>query len=110
MGHRGHACGGVDSDRGLAMVEISQTRTERPFESRPLRKEFMIALNQLRESAAELSGTRFVQLRITWVFSGRRLFIVKVAIQGQWTRSAALNDALSIHSEIAEARLERMWA
>ena len=43
-------------------------------------------------------------LRGTWLFSGTRIYIMKPALRGQWTRTAALNDAADLYAHIAEAR------
>ena len=41
------------------------------------------------------------------MFDGPRIFLVKPSLLGQWTRTAALNDAAEIHAHIAEARQQK---
>lgn len=104
------ARGGVDTNLGLALIEVYQAKTTKPFETRLIEDELTTALIRLQELSTERSDSHVAYLRDTFVFDGTRLFIVKPAIQIHWTRTAALNDATAIHAEIAAARLEKMQA
>lgn len=100
---RTSARGGVDSESGLGLVELSQTRTPNPFHARNVSKQLTAALKRLQDAAAEKAG-RFLFQRSGWFFDGPRIYLVKPALKGQWTRTAALNDAAEIHGNIAVAR------
>ena len=97
------ASGDVDCDLGLGLVELNQTKTANSFKTRTTSIELVGALKRLQETSTERSGG-LAYLRGTWVFDGRRIYIVKPAFKGQWTRTAALNDAVDIYAHIAEAR------
>ena len=60
-------------------------------------------MERLQEASAEKAG-KFLFQRNGWFFDGPRIYLVKPALLGQWTRTAALNDAAEIHAHIAEAR------
>jgi len=94
---------GVDSETGLGLVELSQTRTPQSFNTRSVSKQLASALQRLQGVSGEKEGRLLFQ-RSGWFFDGPRIYIVKPALRGQWTRTAALNDAAEIHAHIAEAR------
>jgi len=95
--------GCVDSKVGLGLVRLDQTKSARRFRTRAVSGELVTALQRLEEASTERSGT-LAYLRRPWVFDGTRIYIVKPALKGQWTRSAALNDAADLYAHIAEAR------
>jgi len=97
------ASGCVDSKVGLGLVRLDQTKSARRFRTRAVSGELVTALQRLEEASTERSGT-LAYLRRPWVFDGTRIYIVKPALKGQWTRSAALNDAADLYAHIAEAR------
>jgi hypothetical protein len=97
------ATGGVDTELGLAMVELSQARTALPFKPKAIGNELGAALQRLQQASTERSG-RLAYLRGICHFDGPRIHIVKPALVGQWTRTAALNDAADLYAHIAEAR------
>ncbi|MEZ0389093.1 MAG: class I SAM-dependent DNA methyltransferase, partial [Verrucomicrobium sp.] len=97
------ATGGVDEKTGIALVEITQTRDPQPFKARPLSKVLAKALELLQQQARQRQGVLEFQ-RSGLVFDGARIYLIKPALVGEWTRSAALNDAAEIAAEIAEAR------
>jgi hypothetical protein len=97
------ASGGVDSDVGLGLVELSQTKSADRFKTRDVSGELIRALDRLEEASTERSGS-LAYLRCPWVFHGTHIYIVKPAIKGQWTRTTALNDAADLYAHIAEAR------
>ncbi|HCO94556.1 MAG TPA: hypothetical protein DIU00_11500, partial [Phycisphaerales bacterium] len=97
------ASGGVDSEVGLGLVKLDQTKSARSFKPQTISRELVSALQRLEEASTERAGT-LAYLRRPWVFNETRIYIVKPAIKGQWTRTAALNDAADIYNHIAEAR------
>jgi len=97
------ASGGVDGKVGLGLVRLEQKKSARRFRTRAVSGELISALQRLEEASTERAGT-LAYLRRPWVFDGTRIYIVKPALKGQWTRSAALNDAADLHAHIAEAR------
>ena len=97
------ASGGVDGSYGLALVELQQGRTAEKFTERGISDVLASALKRLQEASTEIKGSlRF--RRSGWYFDGPRIHIVKPAVGGQWSRTAALNDAADIHAHITEAR------
>jgi hypothetical protein len=97
------ASGGVDGNLGLALVELNQTRSARDFKTRPVSSDLMSALGRLQKMSTERFAS-LSYLRGTWVFNGASISIVKPSLKGQWTRTAALNDAAGLYADIAEAR------
>lgn len=97
------ASGSVDSEVGLGLVKLEQTKSANSFRTRTVSGELVRALRRLEEASTERSGS-LAYLRCPWVFDGTRIYIVKRALKGQWTRTAALNDAADIYAYIAEAR------
>jgi hypothetical protein len=100
------ASGGVDREVGLGLVKLDQTRSANSFRTHTVSGELVRALQRLEEASTERSGS-LAYLRRPWVFDGTRIYIVKPALKGQWTRTAALNDAADIYAHIAEARRRR---
>jgi hypothetical protein len=97
------ASGGVDSDVGLALVELRQTETMEKFRTRCVSKELAKAVHRLQKASTdESNGVAYI--RDACLFDGPRIYIVKPAILGQWTRTAALNDAADLYACIGEAR------
>jgi N-6 DNA Methylase len=97
------AIGGVDTELGLALVELIQTKTVEPFKSRTVAKELATALQRLEEASTEQSD-HLAYLRGMWNFDGSRIHLVKPALLGQWTRTAALNDAADLYAYIAASK------
>lgn len=97
------ASGGVDSEVGLGLVWLDQTKSANGFRACAVSGELVNALQRLEEASTERSGG-LAYLRRPWVFDGTRIYIVKPATKGEWTRTAALNDAADIYAHIAEAR------
>jgi hypothetical protein len=100
------ASGGIDGNLGLGLVELNQTKSAKSFKTCAVSTDLVCALQRLQESSTEQAGS-LAYLRGTWVFDGARICIVKPAFKGQWTRTAALNDAADLYAHIAEAR--RRW-
>jgi hypothetical protein len=97
------ASGGVDSEAGLGLVRLDQTKSARSFKPQKISDELIKALQRFEEASTERSGI-VAYLRHPWIFDGTRIYIMKPALKGQWTRTAALNDAADIYAHIAEAR------
>ena len=97
------ASGDVDDEFGLAVVELNQSKTKRCFRAHATNIELIDALHRLQEASTQRSGS-LEYLRGNWVFDGTRILIVKPSLVGQWTRTAAINDAADIYAHIAEAR------
>lgn len=97
------ASGYVDNKVGLGLVRLDQTKSARKFRARAVSGELVNALQRMEEASTEQSGT-LAYLRRPWVFDEMRIYIVKPALKGQWTRTDALNDAADLYAHIAEAR------
>lgn len=97
--------GGVDDDLGLGLVELNQTKSASGFKTRGISDELASALQRLQEASTGRSD-RLAYLRGQWVFDpdATHIYIVKPAIRGQWTPTAALNDATDLYPHIAEVR------
>jgi len=100
---RVRAHGGVDRELGLGLVELGQARAPQPFETRDISNQLANALSGLQEANIEQWG-RFEFRRSGLVVDGTRFYLVKPALRGQWTRTAALNDAVEISAHISNAR------
>ena len=102
---RVRAHGGVDRELGLGLVELGQARTPQHFETRDISKLLADAVSGLQEANIEQWG-RFEFRRSGLVFDSdrARIYLVKPALRGQWTRTGALNDAVEISAHIASAR------
>jgi hypothetical protein len=100
---RVRANGGIERELGLGLVELGQARTPQHFETRDISKLLANALSGLQEANIEQWG-RFEFRRSGLVMEGTRIYLVKPALRGQWTRTAALNDAIEISAHIANAR------
>jgi hypothetical protein len=95
--------GGVDAHLGLAMVNLTQTREARPFEPKSTDNALAFALRRLQSASAEAHG-QLTYLRGAWFFDGPHIYIVKPALLGYWTRTAALNDAADLYAHVADAK------
>jgi len=97
------ASGGVDREVGLGLVWVDQTKSADDFRACAVSSELTSALQRLEEASTERSAS-LAYSRRPWVFDGTRIYIVKPATKGEWTRTAALNDAGDIYAHVAEAR------
>jgi hypothetical protein len=97
------ALGGVDVELGFGLVELRQTRTPQDFQVRDISKPLAIALQALQDENVERWG-HFAFRRSGLIFEGSRIYLLKPALLGEWTRTAALNDAADLSAHIAEAR------
>ncbi|MCX6873909.1 MAG: N-6 DNA methylase [Verrucomicrobia bacterium] len=90
------ADGGVDAESGLAMVTLTLGKSERDFVTSPL-------IHKVWRKILRQSGTRQVTLslqRQIFAFEGDSFRILRPASLMHWTRTAALNDADDIFSQI----------
>lgn len=102
-GVRVHATGGADKESGIALVELTQSRTTRDFEIRNISNQLASALRQLQDASKE-HLEQFQFSRSGLIFDGPHIYIVKPSLRGCWMRSSALNDAVELAAHIAEAR------
>jgi len=93
----------VDAELGIGLVELSQTRVAREFQIRNPSKPLAVALQRLQAISAEDKG-RLEFARGGLIFDGTRIYLVKPALRGEWTRTEALNDAVKLSAHIAGAR------
>ncbi len=102
------ASGQVDPQLGIGVVEVAQERSRLPFRRLDDAELLLRALSALLDSSKDHSGA-LVFRRNGLIFDGPRVYIVKPALRGQWTRTAAINDAAELRAHVAEARrnLER---
>lgn len=98
------ATGTVDSQSGFAMVELTQTKDERAFRAITRSGKVLDAVRRLQEASMEKLGSSLSFQRNGWFFDGKRILIVKPARLGDWTRTAALNDAAELFAHISESR------
>lgn len=96
------ASGGVDQEVGLALVQLNQTAASNTFEVRSIATELGSALERLQCASPENVGA-LAYLRGMWIFDGPVIYLVKPALAGQWTRTAAINDAADIYASIVAA-------
>jgi Eco57I restriction-modification methylase len=102
---RVNAIGGVDSELGLGLVELNQVRTPQHFETGNISKRLANALDRLQEASIEQWGPfEFRRSGLVFDLDAARIYLVKPALRGQWTRTTALNDAVDISAHIADDR------
>ncbi|MEI6195878.1 MAG: hypothetical protein WCS42_16285, partial [Verrucomicrobiota bacterium] len=95
---------GVESQLGVALLRVEQTKGSRVFRTAPLAKEFAEAIKRLETAATVVNGSiKYVQDE-TWYFEDSNIYIAKPALRGRWTRTVALNDAAEIHANIQSSR------
>ncbi|GAA5481296.1 HsdM family class I SAM-dependent methyltransferase [Haloferula sargassicola] len=98
------AAGTVDRQSGFAMVELTQTREEQPFRTVSRSGKVLEAARRLQDASVEKLGNTLGFQRNGWFFEGKRIFIVKTSRVGEWTRTAALNDAAELFAHISQTR------
>jgi len=97
------AAGSVATELGVGLVELSQTRSAKEFRIRDLSRPLATALQRLQEANIERAG-HLEFSRSGLIFDGSRIYLLKPALRGEWTRTAALNDAVELSAHIAGAR------
>jgi hypothetical protein len=98
------ASGAVDAKTGYALVELQQSKEEKPYQARQSSAKILEAAHRLQEASSEPMGETISFSRSGWYFDKKRILIVKPAKLGEWTRTAALNDAAGLFAQIAETR------
>lgn len=93
----------VDAELGIGVLELSMKGPQRAFSRRDVSPVFTRAMDRLLRAGEGREGM-LVFRRNGLVLDGPRIYLVKPALRGQWTRTAALNDAAEIRGHIAEAR------
>lgn len=97
------ARGQVGSQLGIAVVELSRDPSDSSFRNIGDAEVLLKAFRRLLNSSEERSGS-WVFRRHGLIFDGPRIYVVKPALRGQWTRTAAINDAAELRARIAEAK------
>lgn len=97
------ALGGVDAELGIGLVELRQTRNPQEFRTCNISASLATALEGLQDANIERWG-RFEFRRSGLIFHGARIYMLKRAVRGEWTRTAAINDAAELSAHIAAAR------
>jgi hypothetical protein len=97
------AAGGVDAELGIGLVELSQNQNAQAFRTCDISPLLATALERLQDANVERWG-RFEFRRSGLIFHGARIYLLKRAVHGEWTRTAALNDAVELSAHIAAAR------
>ncbi|MBC8128243.1 MAG: N-6 DNA methylase [Gloeobacteraceae cyanobacterium ES-bin-144] len=98
------ATGALDAKTGYALVELQQSKLEKPFQINRSSTRILEAARRLQNASVEKLGNTVCFLRSGWYFDGKRILIVKPAVKGEWTRTAALNDAAGLFAHISETR------
>lgn len=98
------ATGMASEDTGLALVELRQTKTANPYAELRGEGKTIEAAARLRDASKENIGNSLEFQRDGWIFDGTRILIVKPARVGEWTATAAINDATALFAEISETR------
>jgi hypothetical protein len=97
------ATGGYDSATSLAMVTLRLAEKPSDFQPIDVSKALWEALEIFRRKAARKNEGTFATERDIVLFHGKCIHIVRPGILANWTRTAALNDAVKIYGEIALA-------
>jgi hypothetical protein len=97
------AVGGVDAELGIGLVELRQTRNPQEFRTCNISASLTTALEGLQDANIERWG-HFEFRRSGLIFHGARIYMLKRAVLGEWTRTAAINDAAELSAHIAAAR------
>jgi hypothetical protein len=104
--------GQLDDQTGLAMVELTPAsgRGPRTFVASPSSEDaangntrLLEAAARMREATQERTGPLLELQSSGWFFDGPRIVIVKPSRRGEWTRTAALNDATELQQHIVAA-------
>lgn len=96
------ATGAVDTETGLALVELRQSKSAKPFSALKGNSKVIEAAARLQDASKESVGQTMAFHRNGWIFDGTRILIVKPARLGEWTATSAINDAAALYVEISE--------
>jgi hypothetical protein len=94
----------VHPPSGMALVELGQSQAEDPVRSLSDSARVIEAAHRLQSASTSKLGRSLEFRRHGWYFDGKRILIVKPARLGEWTRTAALNDAAELYSHIVKSR------
>jgi len=94
------------SDVGMVMLTLSQGRAERGPNEKESHREFSGVIERLTDASSYEQGS-FEYLRGTIFADRRKIRIIKQDMLGQWTRTAALNDADRVFTAIVQSRRKR---
>ena len=86
---------------GVLLLTLSEKRNPIPPRIVPLDEKLDGLLRRIQQ-AAEVEAGRLVYARRVLFFEGTDIHLLKPAAYGQWTRSAALNDADEIFARVVE--------
>jgi len=109
---RVNARGYTDSSTGLSLIELNQVpvRASAKFVAEPpdpdagkSARRLLHAADRMRAATKERIGAVLELHQAGWYFDGPRIVIVKPSRRGEWTRTAALNDAAELHQHIRVA-------
>jgi len=103
--YRVRAEGGTDEQTGLAMVTVKLASTAAAYQQKPISQNLVKKLKNFHRHA-QLQHETLLYERDILVFQDRQIYIVRPNILLNWTRTAALNDAARIFSDIALAQEE----
>ena len=103
--HRATAEGGTDENTGLAMVTVSLSSKEAPYNNKSVSKELFNVLKTFKVRLSKKRGALHYE-RDIFFFQGDNIHIIRPNILLNWTRTAALNDAARIYGDIAIANKE----
>jgi len=94
--------GGMDENTGLSMVTVDLAEKKSEYEQKIISQELAKNADKLQKIASNEYGTLLYQRDIL-VFQGTQIHIIRPNILMNWTRTAALNDAARIYSEIVQS-------
>ncbi len=89
---------------GMALVELGQSKSAEPVGLMLDSARVIEAAHRLQSASTSKLGRSLEFRRHGWYFDGKRILIVKPARLGEWTRTAALNDAAELYAHIAKSR------
>jgi hypothetical protein len=89
---------------GMALVELGQSKSAEPVALMLDSARVIEAAHRLQSASTSKLGRSLEFRRQGWYFDGKRILIVKPARLGEWTRTAALNDAAELYAHIAKSR------
>lgn len=98
--YRVHAKGGTDDYTGLAIVTLSLSNEETAYQQESYAGRLTKILKEFHSHASRLQGPLRYERDII-IFRGKQVNIIRPNILMNWTRTAALNDAARIYSDIA---------
>ncbi len=97
------ATGSKDNETGLGLLELRQTVNAEPYTISASPQNLARSMNKLQQISRQRTGILEYQ-HSGWYFDNNRIIIVKPARLGEWTQTAALNDAAEIYAHISMAR------